>query len=93
MITCPDGYCCKGNDTCDGINSCNTNRTGNVYGKCHKGLSEALFSTECLSADNCIGAIALLYYTFCEIFYIAFLASYKDLQKYVTAKIKELYKK
>ena len=92
MIRCPDGYCCKGNDTCDGINSCNINRTGNICEKCHKGLSEALFSTECLSADTCIGAIALLYYTLCVIILIAFLASYKDLQKYAAAKIKKLQK-
>ena len=93
MVRCPDGYCCDGNDTCDGINSCNINRTGNICGKCQKGLSEALFSTECLSADSCVGAIALLYYTLCVIIYIAFLASYKDLQKYVAAKIKKFYKR
>ena len=33
MIRCPDGYCCKGNDQCDGINTCNINRTGNICGK------------------------------------------------------------
>ena len=93
MIRCPDGYCCKGNDTCDGINSCNINRTGNICGKCQKGLSEVLFSTECLSADSCVGAIALLYYTICVIIYVAFLASYKDLQKYAATKIKDLYKR
>ena len=93
MIRCPDGYCFTGNDTFDRINSCNTNRTGNICGKCKKGLSEALFSTECLSTDSCVGAIALLYYTFCVIIYIAFLASYKDLQKYAAAKIKDLYKR
>ena len=92
MVRCPDGYCCTGNDTCEIINSCNVNRTGNICGKCQRGLSEALFSTECLSADTCIGVIALLYYTLCVIIYIAFLASYKDLQKYAAAKIKKLYK-
>ena len=93
MTRCPDGYCCKENDTCDEINSCNINRTGNICGKCHKGLSEALFSTECLSADSCVGAIALLYYTLSVIIYIAFLAIYKDLQKYAAKKIKDLYKR
>ena len=93
MIRCPDGYCCTENDQCDGINTCNINRTGNVCGKCRKGLSEVLFSTECLSADRCVGAIALLYYTICVIIYVAFLASYKDLQKYAATKIKDLYKR
>ena len=93
MIRCPDGYCCEGNDTCDGINSCNINRTGNICGKCQKGLSEVLFSTECLSADSCVGAIALLYYTICVIIYVTFLASYKDLQKYAATKIKDLYRR
>ena len=93
MIRCPDGYCCTGNDTCDGIDSCNINRTGNICGKCQKGLSETLFSTECLSTDTCIGAIALLYYTLCVIVYIAFLTSYKDLQKYAATKLKDLYKR
>ena len=93
IIRCPDEYCCDGNDTCDGINSCNARRTGNICGKCQKGLSEALFSTECISAEKCFGALALLYYTICVIIYIAFLASYKDLQKYATTKVKEFYKK
>ena len=93
MIRCPDGYCCTGNGQCDGINTCYMNRTGNVCGKCQKGLSEALFSTECLSADSCVGGISVLYYTLCVIIYIAFLASYKDLQKYAAAKIKKLYKR
>ena len=93
MIRCPDGYCCTGNGTCETINSCNINRTGNICGKCQKGLSEVLFSTECLSVDSCVGAIALLYYTICVIVYVAFLASYKDLQKYATTKIKDLYKR
>ena len=93
MVRCPDGYCCEGNDTCDGINSCNINRTGNMCGKCQKVLSEALFSTECLSAESCVGAIVLLYYILCVIIYIAFLASYKHFQKYAAAKIKNLYKR
>ena len=93
MIRCPDGYCCTGNDQCYGINSCNINRTGNMCGKCQTGLSGALFSTECLSTDSCVGAIALLYYTICVIIYVAFLASYKDLQKYAATKIKDLYKR
>ena len=93
MIRCPDGYCCTGNDQCDGINSCNINRTGNICGKCPSGLSEVLFSTECLSGDSCVGDIVLLYYTICVIIYVAFLASYKDLQKYAATKIKDLYKR
>ena len=93
MIRCPDGYCCTRNYTCDGLSSCNTNRSGNICGKCQQGLSEALFSTQCISADTCIGSIGLLYYTLCVIIYIAFLASYKDLQKYAAAKIKKLYKR
>ena len=93
MVRCPDGDCCKVNDICDGINSCNTNRTGNICEKCHKGLSKALFSTECLSTDSCVGTIALLYYTLCVIIYIALLASYKDLQKYAAARIKDPYKR
>ena len=52
MIRCPDGYCCKGNNTHDQINSCNTNRTGNICGQCKKGFSEALFSTQCLISKN-----------------------------------------
>ena len=32
MVRCPDGYCCTGDDTCDGINSCNINRTENFCG-------------------------------------------------------------
>ena len=70
MIRCPDGYCCTGNDTCDGINSCDINRTGNICGKCQKGLSEALFSTECLSTDSwCRCHSITLLYSLCFYLY------------------------
>ena len=93
MIRCPNEYCCKGNDTCNEINSCNKNRTGSICGKCQNGLSEALFSTDCIPDDTCMGTIVILYYTICVTIYILFLTTYKDLQKLSTAKITELYKK
>ena len=92
MIRCPDGYCCKGNHTDDHIKSCSAKRTGNICGKCKKGFSEALFSTECLSIEKCKGVIILLYYAICITIYILFLAMYKDLQNIFTQWIKKLYK-
>ena len=93
MIRCPNGYCCNGTDMCNGMHSCNKNRTGSICGECQNGFSEALFSTECLLGDTCMGNIVLLYYTVCVTIYILFLATYKDLQKCLTAKITELYKR
>ena len=53
MIRCPADYCCTGNDTCEGIDSCNTGRTGALCGTCQSNLTESLFSTKCLSFENC----------------------------------------
>ena len=91
MIRCHEQYCCNRNNTCDGINSCNMKRIGNLCGKCQKGFSETLFTTECLSTEKYIGVTVLLYYTVCVIIYAVFLAVYKDLEKIVAAKIAELY--
>ena len=93
MIRCPNGYCCKRVESCNGINSCNENRTKSLCGKCQNGFSEGLFSTDCYPADICKCIIVLFYYTVCVTIYILFLATYKELQKLSTEKITELYKK
>ena len=93
MIRCPNGYFCEGIKSCNQINSCNKNRTGKLCGKCQNGLSEALFSADCFPGDTCTGITALFYYTVCVTIYILFLGTYKDLQKLLTAKITELYKR
>ena len=45
MLRCPEGYCCTNNDTCKGIDSCNTGRAGVLCGSCEANWTESLFST------------------------------------------------
>ena len=52
FLSCPVGYCCKGNH-CEKFDSCNTNRTGTLCGKCKKGTSENLINSNCIDPKEC----------------------------------------
>ena len=53
FVTCPFGYCCFGKQ-CNNYSSCHTGRTGNLCGKCKKGLTENLFTPDCIAIGiNC----------------------------------------
>ena len=52
FVQCPPGYCCN-NDDCLTYDSCQSNRSGALCGQCPKGMSESLFTTQCISTDNC----------------------------------------
>ena len=68
MIRCPQDYCCSGTDQCVDIKSCNTGRIGTLCGSCKSDLTESLFSTTCVSADNCrTGLIAILFTHCCPL--------------------------
>ena len=69
MIRCPDDYCCQGDETCKGIDSCNTYRTGPLCGKCRANWTESLFSPECLLIEICPAAGILVLYVACAIIY------------------------
>ncbi|XP_047143666.1 uncharacterized protein LOC124817516 isoform X1 [Hydra vulgaris] len=52
FLPCPVGYCCKGTH-CEKFDSCNTNRTGTLCGKCKKGTSENLINSNCIDHKDC----------------------------------------
>ncbi len=52
MIRCPVGYCCTGNKSCNGINSCNVGRKGILCASCNENLTESLFTAECVSVKS-----------------------------------------
>ena len=66
FVQCPPGYCCNSSN-CVTYDSCHGNRSGTLCGRCAKGMSESLFSTQCISNTACslgyffiIGTIATL---------------------------------
>ena len=62
MLRCPEGYCCEGNETCKGIDSCNIGRIGTLFGTCKPYLTEALFSSKCISVLKCHNNVILISY-------------------------------
>ena len=67
FIQCPPGYCCDLKE-CPTYNGCNGNRSGTLCGHCPQGMSEGLFSTQCISNTKCsityffiLGMIGLLF--------------------------------
>ncbi len=69
MMRCPDGYCCSGNNDCRGIDSCRTNRTGKLCGKCRQGMTESLLSSKCVDQMKCQTARILGVYIACVVIY------------------------
>ena len=59
MIRCPADHCCKDKTTCEGIDSCNTGRTGTLCGTCQSNLTESLFSAKSLHVENCFEAFVV----------------------------------
>jgi hypothetical protein len=66
FVQCPPGYCCESED-CVTYDSCHGNRSGTICGQCPEGMSESLFSTQCISNTKCslnyffiLGVVALI---------------------------------
>ena len=83
FLQCPPGYCCDSED-CVTYNSCHGNRTGTLCGQCPEGMSESLFSTQCISNIECflnyfvaVGGIAVL------LLYLIFFLYQKEILKFV----------
>ena len=79
FVQCPPGYCCNDED-CITYNGCQGNRSGTLCGQCPEGMSESLFSTQCISNKQCslnfffiFGTIALL------VLYLVFFLYHKDI--------------
>ncbi|CAB4003066.1 Hypothetical predicted protein [Paramuricea clavata] len=79
FVQCPPGYCCDSED-CVIYDGCHGNRFGTLCGQCPEGMSESLFSTQCISNTECslnyffiIGAIAML------VLYLVFFLYHKEI--------------
>ena len=79
FVQCPPGYCCDSSN-CITYDSCHGNRSGTLCGRCAKGMSESLFSTQCISNTDCsfgyffmIGTAATL------ILYLAFFLYHREI--------------
>ena len=69
FISCPVGYCCKGNN-CKKFNSCQANRRGELCGKCKKGLSENVINANCIETSKCTDDWFWWIYIPCGVIYI-----------------------
>ena len=69
MVRCPDGYCCQTVDSCDGIESCNSNRTGTLCNGCKTNFTESLFDPTCVPIKECHTGLIVTLYIFCVIAY------------------------
>ena len=79
FVQCPPGYCYDSSN-CVTYDSCHGNRSGTLCGRCAKGMSESLFSTQCISNTDCsfsyffiIGTAATL------ILYLAFFLYHREI--------------
>ena len=89
MIRCPDSYCCQGNEACEGIDFCNTGRTGTLCERCEQNLSEALFTTKCLPTESCRTDIVLITLISAVLVYGIVLLSFKTMKDM----LRKLFKK
>ena len=83
FIQCPPGYCCETKD-CATYDSCHGNRSGILCGQCPQGMSEALFSTKCISNTKC----SLNYLFICGIsgfivLYLAFFLYHREIVNFL----------
>ena len=53
---CPPGYCCHSTD-CVRYDSCHGNRNGTLCGRCPKGMSDSLFTSQCTLNTRCTGSL------------------------------------
>ena len=91
MIRCPVGYCCQGNETCEGINSCNTGRRGTLCGTCQESLTESLFSPECLPTQNCHTTLVIILYFSCAMTYLSVILTSSSIKKRIVTIVKKLF--
>ena len=84
---CLPGYCCQSKN-CGTYGSCHGNRSGTLCGQCQEGMSESLFSTQCVSNKECslnyffvLGTIAAL------VFYLIFFLYHKEIVRFIRRRL------
>ena len=91
MMRCPDGYCCQDNDTCKGIESCNTGRIGTLCGRCKQNLTEALFIPKCLQNESCRSGLVTVILFAAAIIYTVALLSFSTIKDLFIKLLKRIY--
>ena len=91
MVRCPEGYCCQGNETCNGIDSCNTGRTGTLCGKCQENLTESIFTPQCLPLRSCRSGLVASLFTSTALIYATTLLSFSAIKSKMTKLVKKFY--
>ena len=92
MARCPDGYCCQGNDTCGGIDSCNKGRTGILCGICEENLVESIFTPTCILKESCKSGLVITLFFTAALFYAFFLLSFSTIKNKLTHVLKKGYR-
>ena len=64
FATCPSGYCCDSESSCDGVAPCSGNRQGPLCGDCAPGFVESVGSAACVSRSRCASDIPLAWALF-----------------------------
>ncbi len=78
---CPPGYCCNTED-CTTYDSCHGNRTGTLCGQCSDGMSESLFSTQCITNTECsLNYFFIFATTAMLVLYLVFFLYHKEIVK------------
>ena len=78
---CPPGYCCDTED-CVTYDSCHGNRTGTLCGQCSDGMSESLFSTQCITNKECsLNYFFIFATTAMLVLYLVFFLYHKEIVK------------
>ena len=91
MIRCPDGYCCQDNETCKGIDSCNTGRTGTLCGFCEENLTESIFTPTCILKESCKSGFVTTLFISAALFYALFLLSFSTIKNKIIDALKKGY--
>ena len=87
FFQCLPGYCCQSKD-CLTFDSCYGNRSGTLCGQCPEGMSESLFSTQCISNKQCslnyffvLGGITVL------VLYLIFFLYHKEIVGFIRRRL------
>ena len=91
IVRCPHDYCCSSREHCVDILSCNTGRTGTLCGSCKSNLTEPLFSTICVPADNCHTSLIAFVFTLAVLGYALFLLSFDTIKDFLKEKMKKCF--
>ena len=92
MLRCPEGYCCQDDETCKGIDSCSSNRTGMLCGSCISNWTVSLFLSSCILAKNCNAKLIIFLYILAVIVYTTVLVTFDNIKNKCIRVTKGIFK-